>query len=56
MDYSLGALPTEVCTNITKSLRDIDELEPVAYKQLKQLKTLLMSRYSKAAGLGLLSC
>jgi hypothetical protein len=44
-NHTLGALVTEVCTNITDSLRDIDESEPDAYEQRK---TLLMSRYTKA--------
>jgi hypothetical protein len=35
----------ELCTNIMDSLRDIDDLEPETYEQLK---TLLMSRYTKA--------
>ncbi len=44
-DHLLGALPTEVCTNITDSLRDIDESAPHSYEQLK---TLLVSRYTNA--------
>ncbi len=42
-DHLLGALPTEVCTNITDSLRDIDESAVD-----EQLKALLVSRYTKA--------
>jgi hypothetical protein len=44
-NHTLIALPTEVCSNITYSLRNIDESEPNAYKQLK---VLLVSRYKKA--------
>jgi hypothetical protein len=40
-----GALPTEVCTNITDSLRDIDES---AADSSEQLKALLVSRYNEA--------
>jgi hypothetical protein len=43
--HTLGALPTEVCTNITDILSDMDESEPDTYEQLK---TLLMSSYTKA--------
>jgi hypothetical protein len=39
------SVPCTVCTNITDSLRDIDESEPDTYEQLK---TLLMSRRTKA--------
>jgi hypothetical protein len=42
---TLGALPTEVCTNITDSLRDIDKTAADAYEQLK---ALLVSRNTKA--------
>ncbi len=35
-------MPTEICTNIMDSLRDADD----AYKQLK---ALLVSRYTKAS-------
>jgi hypothetical protein len=44
-DLLLGALPTKVCTNITDSLRDINESAADAYEQLK---ALLVSRYTKA--------
>jgi hypothetical protein len=44
-DHTLGALATEVCSNITDSLRDINESERHAYEQLK---ALLVSRYTKA--------
>jgi hypothetical protein len=40
-DHLLGALPTEVCTNITDSLRDIHESAANTYEQLK---VLLVSR------------
>ncbi len=38
-------MPTEVCTNITDSLKDIDESAADSYEQLK---ALLVSRYTKA--------
>jgi hypothetical protein len=44
-DHLLTALPTEACTNITDSLRDIDEAAPDAYKLMK---ALLVSRCTKA--------
>jgi hypothetical protein len=44
-DHLLMALPTEVCSNITESLKDIDEAAAEAYGQLK---ALLVSRYTKA--------
>jgi hypothetical protein len=44
-DHLLSALPTEVCTNITDSLRDIDQSAANSYEQLK---ALLVSRYTKA--------
>jgi hypothetical protein len=44
-DLLLMALLTEVCTNITNSVRDIDEAAANAYQQLK---ALLVSRYTKA--------
>jgi len=42
---TLGVLPTEVCTNITNSLRDINKSANDAYQQLK---ALLVSRYTKS--------
>jgi hypothetical protein len=43
-DHLLSALPTKVCSNINTSLVEIDENAADAYKQLKGL---LMSRYTK---------
>ncbi len=46
MDHTLGAMPTKVYIIMTDSLRDIDySWSPTL---TKQLKTQLMSRYSKA--------
>ncbi len=42
-DHTLEVLPTEVCNNITGSLRDIDES---ADDTCKQLKALLVSKIS----------
>ncbi len=44
-DHLLGALPTEVCSNVTDILRDIDESATSSYEQLR---ALLVSRYTKA--------
>jgi hypothetical protein len=44
-DHLLTALPTEVCSNITDILKDIDEAAADAYEQLK---ALLVSRYTRA--------
>jgi hypothetical protein len=44
-DHILGTLPTEFCTNISDSLRNINESANDAYEQLK---ALLVTRYTKA--------
>jgi hypothetical protein len=43
-DHLLSALPTEVCSNISNSLEEIDKNAADAYEQLK---VLLVSRYTK---------